>query len=263
VTAGRQYVLFASTSSEYSAPISFPGGTFWAIGASQDPYPGGEFVYLRNWTDPSDWTTTSWFQSSTEPWHEDLAFQAVFGPAEVSGLAPTISGLAQAGHTLTADPGPVVPADSALAYQWNADGSPIAGATGPTLAMTNALAGARITVTVTASHDGYASAVETSAPTDEVRQQVRAPRVRISASRPRQGQTTTALAQGLQPGSTYTLYARYLPNGAVERTADQYGEIRLDLPIPLDAPLGYDVIGISGYDPPTAAYALFEVRPAL
>jgi subtilisin-like proprotein convertase family protein len=179
----------------------------------------------------------------------------------VTGLAPTITGLAQARHTLTAHPGPVDPADSTLSYVWKADGVPITGETGPTLRLTNALANTYITVTITASHTGYNPETETSAPTEYVRQYVAQPRLKLSDKTPAQGQTVIVLAQGLQPGSTYTFYNRYLPhNGTATRTADEYGEIHLELHIPFDAPLGYDVVGISGYDPPTAAYATYQVR---
>jgi hypothetical protein len=44
------------------------------------------------------------------------------------------------------------------------------------------------------------------------------------------------------------------------RVADQYGEIHLDLTIPANAEVGFDVVGISGYNPPTAASVTFEVH---
>jgi 5'-nucleotidase len=55
-----------------------------------------------------------------------------------------------------------------LAYQWNRDGTPIAGATGTTYKVAAADAGAELTVTVTASKAGdeevvYADGVATSA----------------------------------------------------------------------------------------------------
>ena len=50
----------------------------------------------------------------------------------------------------------------ALAYQWNRDGAPIDGATAATYRLAPADAGAAITVTVTASLEGYSDGVATS-----------------------------------------------------------------------------------------------------
>jgi RPA family protein len=97
---------------------------------------------------------------TTPSWHG----YTVEAPA-VTGLAPTITGLAQVGHTLSADPGPVNPADATLTYQWNADGDPISDATGSTYELTTAQAGQTITVTITAAAQGLDSQTETSDPT--------------------------------------------------------------------------------------------------
>jgi putative cell wall-binding protein len=88
--------------------------------------------------------------------------------AEFSATAaPTISGTAKAGETLTASVPAWTPEATQLSYQWKADGSPI-GADSPTLVLTGAETGATITVTVTGARDGYAAATATSAPTGEV-----------------------------------------------------------------------------------------------
>ncbi|MBO0847417.1 MAG: lamin tail domain-containing protein [Nocardioides sp.] len=83
---------------------------------------------------------------------------------------PTITGRAKVGSTLVAHAGTWVPVDGGIhfAYQWFADGQQISGATTSELALGPALAGHRITVAVTASQDGYASATEISAPTTKV-----------------------------------------------------------------------------------------------
>jgi subtilisin-like proprotein convertase family protein len=44
------------------------------------------------------------------------------GTSVVTGLAPSITGLAKVGQTLTAQAGAVSPADSTLSYVWKADG---------------------------------------------------------------------------------------------------------------------------------------------
>jgi hypothetical protein len=184
----------------------------------------------------------------------------VIDKPDVTGLAPTITGLPQARQTLTAHAGPVNPADSTLSYVWKADGVVIANQTGSTLLLTNAQAGKHITVTITASHDGYNPQTKTSDPTDYVRQYVAQPKLSLDDNTPARGQTVTVLAQGLQPGATYTFVNRYLPDGQVDAVADQYGEIHLDIAIPAGATLGYDVVGIYGYDPPTAASVTYRVH---
>ena len=78
--------------------------------------------------------------------------------------APRITGVAGVGRTLTVSPGAWSVEDPTLAYQWNRDGAPIDGATGGSHTVVAADAGAELTVTVTASAEGFAPAtVETAA----------------------------------------------------------------------------------------------------
>ena len=84
---------------------------------------------------------------------------------------PTIRGTAKVGKTLTAVPGDWS-ADGApvtLKYRWFADGDPIRGATDSTLDLARKLAGAKITVLVIGTADGYAKADETSKATRKVK----------------------------------------------------------------------------------------------
>jgi len=81
-----------------------------------------------------------------------------------SVTAPTITGQARVGRLLTATGGTWSVEAPTLAYQWNRDGAAIEGATASTYRLVSADAGADITVTVTASAEGYSSAVATSAP---------------------------------------------------------------------------------------------------
>src|SRR5690554_1635212 len=88
--------------------------------------------------------------------------------APVNVVAPTISGIAQVGETLTATNGTWegIPAPT-YSRQWKADGVAIDGATGTAYELTEAEEGASITVTVTATNsEGSASA--TSPATDLV-----------------------------------------------------------------------------------------------
>lgn len=82
----------------------------------------------------------------------------------IAPATPTIAGSAVAGDTLTANPGSWTPSDLALAYQWSAAGAAIPAATGATFVPGESEVGKTITVTVTGSKTGYASASATSAP---------------------------------------------------------------------------------------------------
>lgn len=89
------------------------------------------------------------------------------GTVAVGLTTPEVAGAAKVGETLTA--AATSTTDGAeLAYEWLADGEPIAGATGTELALTEAYLGARIAVRVTATADGYRATASTSAPTDAV-----------------------------------------------------------------------------------------------
>ena len=69
LTAGSQYVLFASIDKDYEA-CTDPYTNGW--GSTDDTaYPGGTFVFLNSGGDESQWTTSSWTSFGI-----DLAFQA-------------------------------------------------------------------------------------------------------------------------------------------------------------------------------------------
>jgi surface antigen len=81
---------------------------------------------------------------------------------------PTVTGDPRVDATLSATPGTWTPAPDQVTYQWRADDAPIDGATGSTLTMDPAFASKRISVTTTATKEGYAPVSATSAPTAEV-----------------------------------------------------------------------------------------------
>ncbi|QHC64307.1 hypothetical protein GSU69_17570 [Rathayibacter festucae] len=76
---------------------------------------------------------------------------------------PTISGSATAGDTLIAVPGTWGPSPVALSYQWLSNGDPISDATGPQYVVSQWDLGNAITVQVTGTKAGYATAARTSA----------------------------------------------------------------------------------------------------
>lgn len=82
--------------------------------------------------------------------------------------APTISGTAQVGSTLTAKPGTWKPAASKYTYQWLRDGKVLSGATKSKLVLTKADVGAQFSVTVTGTKIGYKTKSNTSAKTAKV-----------------------------------------------------------------------------------------------
>ena len=94
---------------------------------------------------------------------------AEVGPGNLSDTnQPRIVGDARVDSTLTASPGTWSPTPTALAYQWLADDQPIPGATSDQLVPGPAQVGKSLSVTVTASRDGYAPESATSAATEPV-----------------------------------------------------------------------------------------------
>jgi hypothetical protein len=84
--------------------------------------------------------------------------------------APTITGYATYGWPLTATPGTWEPADgTAYSWRWLRDGAPIAGALAPTYRTVLADIGHRISVEVTAHHEGLDDTAVASAPTAAIR----------------------------------------------------------------------------------------------
>jgi hypothetical protein len=81
---------------------------------------------------------------------------------------PTIAGEPQVGETLSASTGTWNPAAQSLAYQWQADGVAIPGATSRTLVLGPDRAGQAISVAVTAAKTGYAAVTTTSTPSAAV-----------------------------------------------------------------------------------------------
>lgn len=126
----------------------------------------------------------------------------------ITGAAPTISGTARSGKTLTAAAGNWGPAGVAVSYQWFADGVAISGATAPTFTVTNAQAGRRITVTATGSLAEATPVATTSAATATVKGVLTAKKVSISGTA-KVGKKLRARTSSWDPSpvrSNYTWY---------------------------------------------------------
>ena len=109
----------------------------------------------------SGYTTTSKTSAAT------AAVAAASLKAFTTAPAPTISGTATVGSTLTVTPGTWSPT-ATLTYQWLRDGVAITGATSNTYVLVAADSGHKITVTVTGSAAGYTTTSKTSAATAAV-----------------------------------------------------------------------------------------------
>jgi hypothetical protein len=82
---------------------------------------------------------------------------------QFTGGTATVTGTPTVGSTLTGSYAGFNPTPTGATWQWLRNGSPIAGATSPTYLLVAADAGTSISVRVTVSAAGYASAVRTSA----------------------------------------------------------------------------------------------------
>jgi hypothetical protein len=77
--------------------------------------------------------------------------------------APGISGTVRVGSRVAANPGTWSVATPTFTYQWLGNGKPISGATSASYTVPASLAGAKLSVTVTAHQFGYSPAAKTSA----------------------------------------------------------------------------------------------------
>ncbi|WP_205474310.1 carboxypeptidase regulatory-like domain-containing protein [Nocardioides sp. SYSU D00038] len=84
-------------------------------------------------------------------------------PEVANTMLPTVNGTAQVGRVLNATAGWWEPTSASVAWQWLADGVPIAGATAQSYAPVAADVGKRIAIRVTATREGYLPGTATSA----------------------------------------------------------------------------------------------------
>jgi hypothetical protein len=146
---------------------------------------------------------------------------------------PIIHGAARVGKVFSVIDASWGVANPTLSYQWNRDGEPLAGSTDPTYTVVPADAGEDISVTVTASADGYADSVVTS----EVKS-IRALDTTVSgnASAFLTNGTSTitytiaASADGIVPVGDLTVYDNGYSIATATLTSDDNGQVVVKLP---------------------------------
>lgn len=173
-------------------------------------------------------------------------------PAVVSAT-PTISGKPRVGSTLTAVPGTWTPSPVNFAYQWLRDGQTISGATAITYAASTADTGKKLSVRITGTKAGYASATQTSgqtaAVTDPANDVVAPTPVVAHIGAPQVGVAMTAKVGTWLPAPV-TLTFQWLRGGSViaGATGVTYTPVAADL----GKSLAIEVTGKSSVMPSTA-----------
>lgn len=131
--------------------VSGATGSTLALGPGQ----AGKAIAVRVTGSKAGYVTSSKISAAT----------AVVAKGSLVGVAPTITGTARVGSTLTANPGLWSPAPVILSYQWYRSGVVITGANLSTYTLTTADLGKTVTVRAAASKSGYNYTYKTSAAT--------------------------------------------------------------------------------------------------
>jgi len=151
----------------YSVATGDPTNGFTATPAEVQGPQGDPLTYTLGWAglvpNTSYLGVVDYGDSAASTVLTVMAGEGAPTKAPVNTVAPSVSGKAEIGSVLTADPGQWNTEGLAFGYQWQSDGAPIAGATASALTVTNALAGTTVSVVVTTSKDGLPSATATSA----------------------------------------------------------------------------------------------------
>ncbi|MFI5430022.1 hypothetical protein [Aeromicrobium sp. UC242_57] len=152
---------------------------------------------------------TGWASASST----SEASSAVSGALTSEGQ-PWINGTPSFGDSVTVEPGTYSATPDSYDYQWNANGTPIDGATGTSYSPTAATVGKTLTVTETAHRDGWASGSSTSEASSPVAPAYFgiSPSTKFSGA-VRVGKTVTVRVTGSEPTADRYSY-QWTRNGA-------------------------------------------------
>ncbi|MDN5746751.1 MAG: hypothetical protein L0H31_16780, partial [Nocardioidaceae bacterium] len=199
----REQPAFTSSTTETATYGQFVGYTFTASGfpepevtIDRSTLPAGFYVtHSDTFEGVPEETGTFTISATASNGTTDVSRQLTLtiNKAQFSAApAPVITGVAKVGETLGLDVGEVAPHPDEWSYQWLANGTPIADATGPTYVPRTADVGKAISVEVTASRAYYVDATATSGAVGPVATD-QAPDVALSTARTelRRGASTT------------------------------------------------------------------------
>ncbi|MGN8551513.1 UNVERIFIED_CONTAM: carboxypeptidase regulatory-like domain-containing protein [Microbacterium sp. SLM126] len=185
-------------------------GNWWLGDLTSDDYKvgfqatlSGEVV-TQYWVDATDFDSADVIALGAG--EDRTGISATLGGAVAPVLAsavPTIAGAARFGGVLTALTGDWTEGTT-FAYQWLADGDPIAGATGATLVLGIGQVDSRISVVVTGSKPGYESVSTTSLATAPVEPAVLTTAVPTISGKVIVGATVTAKPGAWTPGAEFS-----------------------------------------------------------
>ena len=201
VTVGQPDVAVAATASSGLAVTYSATGSCTIVGDAVHAVSSGTCIV----------TASQGGNDSFQP-AKDSSQNITVAPGTITAGTPTISGDPVVGRTLTADAGNWAPSGVSLAYQWLSNGTAIPGATSATYTPASSDIGTQISVTVTATADGYTTASATSAATGMVQGVVTAGTPTVTGN-PAVGSTLTADPGGWAPADAVLSY-QWLSNGS-------------------------------------------------
>ncbi len=244
--------------------VTMLGGTLTA--EPGDWQPSGVdlgYQWLRN-DDPITGATDASYTVGQLPWGETFSVEVTgslpgytpqtetsaavgLGLAPISGEAPSISGEARVGETLTAEPGSWTPAAAALTYRWFATDESgtreIPDATGDTLILTAGEVAATITVQVTGTAPGYTDlTLESEATAPVVKGVLTAPIPEITG-RARLDETLTVVTPEWSPAGVTLSYQWYATASLAEAPSPIAGATGVTLHVPYAASGSQSLLG--------------------
>lgn len=213
---GRSWVLASGAGTADVNGNSFDAPGTSAVALDCD-FPGASLDATSNYWGT---TSTSVIASMITDDHDNISCAgcipyepALNGPAPgtpegifVSTAAPAIHGTVKVGSAVTATAGMWEPAlGVALSYQWKANGTPFSGATRSSFTIPAALAGKRLTVSVTAGKAGYSRATADSSARTVAKGTLTVKARPTLSGTPQAGHTLTVTKGNWTPAPTVTV----------------------------------------------------------